>query len=78
MVVSLLALRTGRLYHQEIYLVIWERAAVGIGMVAAVVIGIWGALDPAVKPFGTTVKKASKKLSKQFYYILLVEQEGVN
>jgi hypothetical protein len=37
-------------------------AAVGIGMVAAVVIGIRGALDPAVKPFGTTVKKAWKKV----------------
>jgi hypothetical protein len=34
--------------------------------------------DPAVKPFGTTVKKASKKWSKQIFYILLVVQEGVN
>jgi hypothetical protein len=43
-------------------LVFWERAALGIGMVAAVVIGIRGSLDPAVKAFGTTVKKASKKV----------------
>jgi hypothetical protein len=33
--------------------------------------------DPAVKPFGATLKKALKNLSKQFFYILPVLQEGV-
>jgi hypothetical protein len=34
--------------------------------------------DPAVKPFGATAKKTSKKVVEAIFYISLVVQEGVN